>query len=126
MSLQVRSSIKLEAASKEMTASAEEALPLILDYILDRSNADAPKDTYALVDSGGIRYERAKGIVYYDSIYAPYQHEGRRKDGSHRIVNRPAGGKSKFLEDVVNSGEIIDGAMNIWVAVATRRLGGIS
>lgn len=41
-------------------------------------------------------------VVFYDKEYAPYQHEGARKDGSHVIKRHSkAGAKTKFLIDPV-------------------------
>lgn len=39
--------------------------------------------------------------VGYDIIYAFYQHQGRRNDGSHYITRRPGGGQSFFLKDPI-------------------------
>jgi hypothetical protein len=38
----------------------------------------------------------------FDIVYAMYQHQGRRADGSHIIRNRPAGGKSFFLKETID------------------------
>jgi hypothetical protein len=107
--MQVNNSIKFSLATEMMIGAAREAFPEMLDMILNRSNQDVPRDSDRLVDSGATRAEDLQGVVYYgenyDAMpYAVYQHEGARNDGTHVIVNRPAGGKSKFLEDVVNDG----------------------
>jgi hypothetical protein len=38
----------------------------------------------------------------YNIIYAMYQHQGRRADGSHIIRNRPAGGETFFLKTTLD------------------------
>lgn len=48
-------------------------------------------------------YQKISNVWYigYNTEYAMYQHEGRRKDGTRIIRNRRGGGKSKFLTDSV-------------------------
>ena len=38
----------------------------------------------------------------YETVYAMYQHQGRRKDGTHIILNRPAGGETYFLSKTID------------------------
>lgn len=76
--------------------------------LLDAALLDVPYDTGALARSGDhttASPEHLVAEVYFDKIYAAAQHEGemfyQRDDGTivHWVVrNRPAGGKSKYLE----------------------------
>lgn len=62
----------------------------------------------ALRASGGFRRIGLKRhVVFYNKEYAPYQHEGSRKDGSHVIKKHSKPGtKTKFLIDPVK--EVIE------------------
>lgn len=62
----------------------------------------------ALRASGNFRRIGMKRhVVFYNKEYAPYQHEGARKDGSHVIKRHSKPGtKTKFLIDPAH--EIID------------------
>lgn len=58
-----------------------------------------PRDTGELANSWREEeVDEASIQVGYDIIYAMYQHQGRRADGTNVIRNRPAGGESFFLK----------------------------
>lgn len=64
---------------------------------------DVPTDTTELVDSYVIEQKSKLTLqAGYDIIYAMYQHQGRRADGTHIIRNRPAGGKTFFLKSNID------------------------
>lgn len=88
--------VNLKALKKlDMSSWAERAGKELKDL----SNAQAPDDTGELIDSSEVIVDGEQAKVVYKAPYASYQHEGMRKDGTREIKNRPAGGKSKFLED---------------------------
>lgn len=59
---------------------------------------DTPRALGDLVNSWRVE-KRSKDLIEvgYDIIYGAYQERGSRFDGSHKIENRPAGGKTGFL-----------------------------
>lgn len=62
-----------------------------------------PNDTGELESSWEIEKQNNTEIdAGYNIIYAMYQHQGRRQDGTRIIRNRPAGGKNFFLKETVD------------------------
>ena len=60
---------------------------------------DVPQDTKELIDSYIIEQKDKLTLqAGYNIIYAMYQHQGRRSDGTRIIRKRPAGGKTFFLK----------------------------
>jgi hypothetical protein len=75
------------------------ALYKVAEQIEKDTKPDVPLDTKELVDSYTIEKKGKLTIeAGYDIVYAMYQHQGRRADGTHIIRNRPAGGKTFFLK----------------------------
>jgi len=63
-----------------------------------------PKDTRELVKSWEYEQKSDKEAgVGFTAEYAAYQHEGQRKDGSHKIKNRPADGESFYLTNAIEN-----------------------
>lgn len=60
-----------------------------------------PRDTGELLNSWKVESDTLSIEMGYDIIYAMYQHQGRRQDGSYIIVNRPAGGETYFLKNAL-------------------------
>jgi hypothetical protein len=61
-----------------------------------------PKDTRELVESWG--YEQQSNSLAefgFNAVHSAYQHEGG--DKTRKIVNRPAGGESKFLANSIEA-----------------------
>lgn len=64
---------------------------------------NTPRGTGELMNSWRIEKQPDNSlIVGYDIIYAAYQERGMREDGTHVIVNRPAGGKTNFMQDTID------------------------
>jgi len=78
------------------------ALKEVAKQIYLDTNKDVPRDELDLLKSWRVEIEGKDILAGYDIIYAMYQHQGRRADGSHVIKNRPAGGKSFFLSSNVD------------------------
>lgn len=57
-----------------------------------------PRGKGGLMNSWKVEKKKLSVEAGFDIAYAMYQHQGRREDGSYRIVNRPAGGQSFFLK----------------------------
>lgn len=80
----------------------DEALMDTADKILQLSDPKVPLIEGILNSSGTKIKERHKVLVGYNSEYAAYQHQGIRKDGSRKIINRPGGGESFFLTKTID------------------------
>lgn len=61
-----------------------------------------PRDKGGLINSWKVESEDLSIEMGFDIVYAMYQHQGRREDGSHIIVNRPAGGETYFLKNAMD------------------------
>jgi hypothetical protein len=57
-----------------------------------------PRDKGDLLNSYKVEKKGDYLLAGYNIIYAMYQHQGRRSDGSYIIQNRPAGGRTYFLK----------------------------
>lgn len=63
-----------------------------------------PKDTRELVKSWEYEQKSDKEARFgFTAEHSAYQHEGQREDGSHKIVNRPAGGESFYLTNAIEN-----------------------
>lgn len=82
---------------------AKEALHVVAKQIQKDSKPLVPKDTKDLVNSWKVENSGTLSLeAGYDIIYAMYQHQGVRSDGTHIIRNRPAGGESFFLKKPID------------------------
>lgn len=64
-----------------------------------------PQDTRELLDSWEIHYKNDLTIeVGMNTVYAMYQDMGMRRDGTHVIRNRPAGGKTGYFSETFDEG----------------------
>lgn len=99
----------LEAGLLEFATSVGEKLAKgvddIANEVLRLSQFEVPHDTGILQNSGQIddgegKYEK---IVGYNTVYAAFQHEGVRADGSHVVTHWQDGRKKKYLEDPIRN-----------------------
>lgn len=91
------SGVKLDSAVNK--ALKKVALQIRID-----TRPSVPNDTGELENSWEIDEISFDDLeAGYNIIYAMYQHQGRREDGTHIIRNRPAGGKSFFLKETIDS-----------------------
>lgn len=67
------------------------------------SSFEVPHDTGQLQNSYGIDEEEEGYVVGYNKVYAAYQHEGVRADGTHVVKNYQKGRKGKYLEDPIKN-----------------------
>jgi hypothetical protein len=91
-----------ELARKSSQEMAIEYLAQAKDEILRLSGFEVPHDTGQLQASGGAERIREGWKIFYNMVYAAYQHEGVRADGTRKIQNYQKGRKGKYLEDPVN------------------------
>ena len=63
---------------------------------------NTPRDKGQLLNSWKVEKKDLTIEAGYDEIYAMYQEMGMRQDGSHVIVNRPAGGKTFFMKETID------------------------
>jgi hypothetical protein len=85
------SKIVSKALSKVALAIRQDSIPL------------TPRGTGELVNSWRVVKENDLTVeIGYDIVYAMYQHQGRREDGTYIIRNRPAGGQSFFLKEPID------------------------
>ncbi len=77
----------------------------IATEILRLSQLEVPHDQGTLQNSGAIEDGPEENMVTvgYNTVYAAYQHEGARADGSHPIHAWQAGRKGKYLEDPIRN-----------------------
>lgn len=77
----------------------KKALKRVVDQIQEDVAEFTPRGKGDLFDSWRLEETDDLSIeAGFDIIYAQYQHEGQREDGTHKIQNRPAGGESFFLK----------------------------
>jgi len=83
-----------------MDKACLKALQEVAEQIEKDTRPKVPKDNLDLVNSFKIEITGKLTLeAGYDIIYAMYQHQGRRDDGSYIIRNRPAGGETFFLKN---------------------------
>lgn len=94
---------KTAFSNKNIEPACYKALVKVAKQIRKDTYSSVPNDTSELEQSWEIERQSHTEIdAVYNIIYAMYQHQGRRADGTHIIRNRPAGGKSFFLKDTVD------------------------
>lgn len=81
------------------------AINAIATEILRLSQIEVPHDTGNLQNSGAVENGSSEDekIVGYNTVYAAFQHEGVRADGSHVITHWQDGRKKKYLEDPIRN-----------------------
>lgn len=62
-----------------------------------------PRDTGELVNSWEVQKTDDYIEAGFNLIYAQYQHQGMRADGTYIIRNRPAGGETYFFKNSINA-----------------------
>lgn len=88
--------------SKSAEDKAKQAVDKVAAEILRLSQFEVPLDTSNLLQSGQIDPGTGlEQIVGYNTVYAAYQHEGVRRDGTHPISHWQGGRKGKYLEDPI-------------------------
>ena len=95
----------VEKGLKKFLGSLDEGIDDGLEKVARKIQGDAydkvPNDTGELVRSYKYFVRFGEMEAGYDVEYAEYQHRGSRRDGTHIIRNRPAGGQSDFLYETV-------------------------
>lgn len=86
--------LKKISESVKKNSSLEMAQTLLI-----LSSHEVPHDKGLLSSSGQIFKDVQGHSVAYNKEYASFQHEGIRRDGTHKIVNYQKGRKKKYLED---------------------------
>jgi hypothetical protein len=78
---------------------AMSGLERVANELLRLSQLEVPHDKGSLQNSGQVAPEPGGFIVGYNKVYAAYQHEGVRFDGTYPIKRYQKGRKGKYLED---------------------------
>lgn len=78
---------------------AMQAAKDMADTLLILSRYEVPHDEGMLQASGHTAPDKDGWLTVYNSVYAAFQHEGRRKDGTHIIRHHQKGRKGKYLFD---------------------------
>jgi hypothetical protein len=90
---------------KLTTEQKQDAQVKVSEFVLNESQKEVPLDKGTLQNSGHAEHSPEESIVAYGGNAAPYavfQHEGIRRDGTHRVINYThAGRKKKYLEDPI-------------------------
>ena len=89
----------------KINAGAKKAVSDIAAEVLRLSQMEVPHDVGTLQNSGAVEpgTDEFEQIVGYNTVYAAYQHEGHRADGSHVITHYQGGRKGKYLEDPIRN-----------------------
>lgn len=97
-----------KAASKAVHDIASEILRLSQEIVPIGTDKNRKNQGARLQNSGAIDDRKEESIVGYNTVYAAYQHEGMRKDGSH-VVRRYSNPRSrrKFLEDPIKNNLVV-------------------
>jgi len=112
----------LDQLDNELDKWMADALEKMADTLLLLSTYEVPLDTGQMQSTGHKFPEHNQVIaeqevnVAYNTEYAAYQHEGIRKDGTHRITNYQGGRKGKFLEDPLKMN------MSVWEKIAQEEI----
>jgi len=69
------------------------------DTLLILSRYEVPHDEGMLQASSHTAPDKDGWLTVYNSVYAAFQHEGKRKDGSHVIRHYQKGRKGHYLLD---------------------------
>jgi hypothetical protein len=69
------------------------------------SSNKVPVDEGMLKQSFTVQKVGRPWVCGYNKVYAAYQHQGMRKDGTKIISNRPGGGESFFLSGPVQKNQ---------------------
>lgn len=89
---------------RQIRGTTNKAINKAADEILRLSQAEVPHDTGALQNSGHVEPVDSETVaVGYNKEYAAFQHEGRRRDGSHVVLHYQKGRKGKYLEDPIKN-----------------------
>jgi hypothetical protein len=114
---------KLESFGREIFGATTKAIQDAANEILRLSQHEVPHDKGLLQNSGVVEpVDKETVAVGYNKEYAAYQHEGKRKDGSHVIQNYQKGRKGKYLEDPIKNNldtllEVVGRSMKIGVTL---------
>ena len=95
---------------------AMQAAKDMADTLLILSRYEVPHDEGTLQSSGHTEQEGDGWLVVYNVRYAAFQHEGKRKDGSHIIRHYQKGRKGKYLEDPMKNNT------TKWQEIAQRKM----
>lgn len=87
---------------REVSTAVNKALSKVAIQIRRDSINKVPRAKGGLINSWKVEKSDLTIEMGYDIIYAMYQHQGRRADGTHIIRNRPAGGQSYYLSEPLN------------------------
>lgn len=94
----------IENLRRQIGGASSKAVKDVATEILRLSQFEVPHDKGLLQNSGMVEdVTEGVSIVGYNKEYASYQHEGRRADGSHVVVNYGKGRKGKYLEDPIKN-----------------------
>lgn len=85
-----------------ITRAYKKALEKVADQIQKDAKNKTPEGTKELLNSWVKEWDGDDLLAGYDIIYAMYQHQGRRDDGTHIIRNRPAGGETYYLKNTLD------------------------
>lgn len=108
--------VGLDKADAIIVEASQEALEEMADTLLVLSRYEVPHDEGILSGSGHVGDEDGEVYVAYNTEYAAYQHEGIRRDGTHKIRHYQKGRKGKYLEDPLKNN------LSKWQEIARDRL----
>lgn len=95
----------LDRLSQAMKGAVSQAVADVANEVLRLSQFEVPHDTGNLQNSGHVEdgQDEFEKIVGYNTVYAAFQHEGVRADGSHVVTHWQDGRKKKYLEDPIRN-----------------------
>lgn len=89
---------KIQAMEKAAVGRAyDKAIQDVGEKIGEVTESGVPVDKGQLKQAFVVTKVGGEWVVGYNTQYAAYQHQGRRKNGSRIVRNRPGGGRTYFL-----------------------------
>jgi hypothetical protein len=87
-----------------ITRAVSKAISKVVLQIKKDVNPRVPRATGDLLNSWEVQKKDSLTVeAGFNIIYAQYQHQGMREDGTYIIRNRPAGGETYFLKKSVDA-----------------------
>lgn len=117
--------VKIKDNTKQFIAKNEQHMDMALGWmaadIEARSKMEVPHDKGPLKASGHHRrLAPLKYQIYFNKEYAAYQHEGQRRDGTHKIRRHSKPDKkTHYLKDPA---ELIVGRAESYLRAAAKRI----
>ena len=95
----------IQELQKRKNIAIEKSLAkVVLEIKRDQiAKKDVPRAMGGLINSWKVENPEFNHLIAgFTAPYSQYQHEGQREDGSHKIRNRPAGGRTYWFKETID------------------------